>query len=212
MSGPGVIVGISGATGAIYGVRLLERLRDLEVPTHLVLSSWGKRTIEHETSYTVADVEAMATSVEGYGNLAATISSGSFETKGMVIAPCTVKTLAAIAAGLADNLMTRAADVVLKERRPLVLVVRETPLHEIHLENMLRLTRMGAVMFPPVPSFYNVPETIGEMVDFTVARVLDQLDLSVTDVERWDGRLQRQARGERRGPGGDADGAGESAD
>ena len=197
MSGPGVIVGISGATGAIYGVRLLERLRDLEVPTHLVLSSWGKRTIEHETSYTVADVEAMATSVEGYGNLAATISSGSFETRGMVIAPCTVKTLAAIAAGLADNLMTRAADVVFKERRPLVLVVRETPLHEIHLENMLRLTRMGAVMFPPVPSFYNNPATIDEMVDFTVARTLDQLDLSVEDVHRWDGRLQRRAGGRR---------------
>lgn len=205
MSGPGVIVGISGATGAIYGVRLLERLRDLEVPTHLVLSSWGKRTIEHETSYTIPEVQEMATSVEGYGNLAATISSGSFETRGMVIAPCTVKTLAAIAAGLADNLMTRAADVVLKERRRLVLVVRETPLHEIHLENMLRLTRMGAVMFPPVPSFYNLPESIEQMVDFTVARVLDQLDVSVSDAERWNGTLQRQAKGRRSvADGGDA--------
>jgi 4-hydroxy-3-polyprenylbenzoate decarboxylase len=193
MSDQGVIVGISGATGAIYGVRLLERLRDMEVPTHLVLSTWGKRTIEHETPYTVAEVEAMASSVEGYANLAATISSGSFPTRGMVIAPCTVKTLAAIAAGLADNLMTRAADVVLKERRRLILVVRETPLHEIHLENMLRLTRMGAVMFPPVPSFYNTPSTIEEMVDFTVARVLDQLDLPVSDVQRWDGRMRRRA-------------------
>jgi 4-hydroxy-3-polyprenylbenzoate decarboxylase len=199
MSDEGVIVGISGATGAIYGVRLLERLRELEVPTHLVLSTWGKRTIEHETSYTVPEVEAMASSVEGYANLAATISSGSFPTRGMVIAPCTVKTLAAIAAGLADNLMTRAADVVLKERRRLVLVVRETPLHEIHLENMLRLTRMGAVMFPPVPSFYNNPETIEELVDFTVARVLDQLDLQVSDVQRWDGRMRRRAAGNQDG-------------
>lgn len=199
MSDEGVIVGISGATGAIYGVRLLERLRELEVPTHLVLSTWGKRTIEHETSYTVAEVEGMASSVEGYANLAATISSGSFPTRGMVIAPCTVKTLAAIAAGLADNLMTRAADVVLKERRRLVLVVRETPLHEIHLENMLRLTRMGAVMFPPVPSFYNNPSTIDQMVDFTVARVLDQLDLQVSDVQRWDGRMRRRAAGNQDG-------------
>lgn len=190
-SRPGLVVGITGATGAIYGVRLLERLRDVEVPSHLILSTWGKRTIEHETDYTVAEVQALATTVEGYTNLAAPMSSGSFPTSGMIVAPCSVKTLAAIAVGLADNLLTRAADVVLKERRPLVLLVRETPLHQVHLENMLKLAQMGVVVMPPVPAFYNHPSSIEELVDFTVARAMDQLALPAPWATRWDGQMRR---------------------
>ena len=196
MSRPGLIVGITGATGAIYGVRLLERLREVEVPSHLILSTWGKRTIEHETSYSVTQVQDLATTVEGYNNLAAAMSSGSFPTAGMIVAPCSVKTLASIAVGLADNLLARAADVVLKERRPLVLLVRETPLNQVHLENMLRLAQMGVVVMPPVPAFYNHPATIEEMVDFTVARALDQLDLPAPWVDRWDGQMRRADDGE----------------
>ena len=188
-----MIVGITGATGAIYGVKLLERLREQEVPSHLILSTWGKRTIEHETSYTAAQVRDLATTVEGFNNLASTISSGSFKTAGMVVAPCSVKTLASISVGLADNLISRAADVVLKERRPLVLMVRESPLNQIHLENMLRLAKMGVVVMPPVPAFYNQPASIDELVDYTVARALDQLDLPApwADDGRWDGKMRR---------------------
>jgi 4-hydroxy-3-polyprenylbenzoate decarboxylase len=191
MNVPGLVVGISGATGAIYGVRLLEKLRELEVPSHLVLSRWGRRTIEHETDYTVAEVQNLATSVEGYNDLAAPISSGSFETSGMVVAPCSVKTLASISVGLADNLISRAADVTLKERRRLVLLVRETPFTEIHLENMIRLSRMGVVIMPPVPAFYNRPQSLDDVIDYTIARTLDQLDLPAPWADRWDGKLRR---------------------
>lgn len=196
MSDQRVIVGITGATGAIYGVRALETLAAQGVQTHLILSPWGKRTIEHETGRSVADVQALATTVEGFGDLASRVSSGSFETAGMLIAPCSVKTLAAIAVGLADNLISRAADVVLKESRRLVMLVRETPLHEIHLDNMLRLARMGATVMPPVPAFYNNPTTIDDLVDYTVMRALDQLGLSdPDDARRWDGQLQRTTPG-----------------
>jgi 4-hydroxy-3-polyprenylbenzoate decarboxylase len=192
-----LIVGITGATGAVYGVRLLERLRDMDVATHLIVSPWARRTIEHETGRTVKQVHALATSVEGFGDLASPLSSGSFLTLGMAIAPCSVKTLASISTGLADNLISRAADVVLKERRRLVLLVRETPLHEIHLENMLRLARMGACLMPPVPAFYNHPGSIEDLVDYTVTRALDQLGLSTESPDRWDGQLRRAGLSER---------------
>lgn len=192
-------VGITGATGALFGIRLLERLRDLDVETHLVMSKWAERTIEHETPYSVQDVRALASVVHGIQNQAAAISSGSFLTEGMIIAPCSVKTLGGIAAGLADNLINRAADVMLKERRKLVLVVRETPFNDIHLENMLKLSRMGAVIFPPVPAFYNHPTSIDDIVDHIVARALDQFRLNDGWNRRWDGQLTRTAEPEPQG-------------
>jgi 4-hydroxy-3-polyprenylbenzoate decarboxylase len=152
-----LIVGMTGATGAIYGVRLLERLREAGAETHLVISRWGARTLLHETSWSRERVEALASVTYAPADMGAAISSGSFRTDGMVIAPCSAKTLAAIAHGFGENLIHRAADVVLKERRRLVLAVREAPLSDIHLENMLKLSRMGAVILPPMPAFYNNP-------------------------------------------------------
>jgi 4-hydroxy-3-polyprenylbenzoate decarboxylase len=186
-----LIVGITGATGAIFGVRLLQALRAAEVETHLVLSKWGLQTIEHETGLTSAELGALASVVHGSGNMAATISSGSFQTDGMVIAPCTMKTLAAIAQGFGDSLVQRAADVVLKERRKLVLVARETPLSEIHLENMLKLARMGVTILPPMPAFYNKPQSIDDIVEHIVARVLDQFGIAAEFAKRWDGQMER---------------------
>jgi flavin prenyltransferase len=183
-----IIVGISGATGVVYGVRLLERLREAGVETHLVISRWGVRTLLHETSWTKATIEALAHASYAPGDMGAAISSGSFRTDGMVIAPCSAKTLGAIASGTGDNLIHRAADVVLKERRRLVLVVRETPLSEIHLENMLRLSRMGTVILPPVPAFYTKPVTLDDVVDQTVSRVLDQFGLD-SGAPRWTGDM-----------------------
>jgi flavin prenyltransferase len=182
-----LIVGITGATGSIFGVRLLEALKAAEVETHLVLSRWGQRTVEHETGLTFADLEARASVVHGSGNMAATISSGSFRTDGMVIAPCTMRTVATIAHGNGENLVHRAADVVLKERRRLVIVPRETPLSEIHLENLLKLARMGVAIVPPMPAFYNKPATLDDMVEHIVARVLDQFDIDAAFARRWDG-------------------------
>jgi len=184
-----LIIGISGATGAIYGVRLLERLREMQVETHLVISRWGARTLLHETPYTREQVEAMATVVHPPGDMGAAISSGSFRTDGMIIAPCSAKTLAAIAHGYGDNLIHRAADVVLKERRKLVLSIREAPLSGIHLENMLTVARAGAIVLPPMPAFYNHPRTIDDIVDFTVARLLDQFGLDVEGAARWAGEM-----------------------
>lgn len=181
-----LIVGITGASGSIFGVRLLEMLQGSDIETHLVMSRWGARTLVHETSYTPEQVNALASVVHPLADQGASISSGSFVTMGMVIAPCSVRTLAAIAHGLGDNLIHRAADVVLKERRQLVLAVREAPLSEIHLENMLKLSRMGVVIAPPVPAFYNRPATIDEMVNYSCARLLDQLGLHV-DTDRWSG-------------------------
>ena len=185
-----LIVGMTGATGAIYGVRLLERLRDAAVETHLVISRWGVRTLLHETPYSREHVDALATMTYAPGDMGAAISSGSFKTDGMIVAPCSAKTLAAIAHGYGDNLIHRAADVVLKERRRLVLVVREAPLSDIHLQNMLTLSRMGVVVLPPLPAFYNHPRTIDDIVDHTVSRMLDQFGLETSGVERWAGEME----------------------
>lgn len=182
-----LIVGITGATGAIFGIRLLEMLRDTDVETHLVLSRWAARTLVHETSYTVEQVEALATRVYPLTDLGAPISSGSFLTVGMVVVPCSMRTLAAVAHGLGDNLIHRAADVILKERRPLVLAVREAPLNDIHLENMLKLSRMGVVICPPMPAFYNKPQSLDDLVNYLVARLLDQLDIHLDVRNRWAG-------------------------
>ena len=185
-----VIVGITGATGVIYGVRLLEQLRTHRVETHLVLSRWGARTLQHETPYTREQLEALADVTYAPADMGAAISSGSFQTSGMVIAPCSAKTLAGIAHGYGETLVHRAADVVLKERRKLVLCVREAPLSEIHLENMLKLSRMGAVILPPMPAFYNNPQTLDDIINHTVARMLDQLGIDVPDAARWSGEMR----------------------
>jgi flavin prenyltransferase len=185
-----LIVGIAGATGAIYGVRLLERLKDAGVETHLVISRWGAHTLAHETPFSREHVEALAHTTYPPGDMGAAISSGSFKTDGMVIAPCSAKTLAAIAHGYGENLIQRAADVVLKERRKLVLAVREAPLSDVHLENMLKLSRMGAVILPPMPAFYNHPRTIDDIVDHTVARMLDQFGIEVPNAVRWTGEMK----------------------
>lgn len=184
-----LIIGITGATGTIYGVRLLERLREAGVETHLVISRWGARTLLHETPYTREQVEALATVSHAPGDMGASISSGSFRTDGMIIAPCSAKSLAAIAHGFGENLIHRAADVALKEHRKLVLAVRESPLSAIHLENMLTLARMGAMVMPPLPAFYNHPRTIDDIVDYTVARMLDQFGLEVSGSARWVGEM-----------------------
>jgi len=184
-----LIVGITGATGSIIGVRLLQALERTAVETHLVMSKWGARTLVHETPYTLAQVRKMATTHYSPLDQGAAISSGSFLTNGMVVAPCSVRTLAAIAGGNGDHLVHRAADVILKERRKLVLVVRESPLNEIHLENMLKLARMGVVILPPVPAFYNHPRSLDQMVDHIVMRILDQFDIHLDLMDRWDGEM-----------------------
>ena len=184
-----LIVGITGATGAMYGVRLLERLREAGVETHLVLSRWGTRTLVHETTWAREQVEALAHTAYAPGDMGAVISSGSFKTDGMVIAPCSAKTLAAIAHGFGDNLIHRAADVILKERRKLVLAVRETPLSDVHLENMLKLSRMGAVIAPPMPAFYNHPRSVDDVIDHTVTRLMDLFGLEVSGAVRWSGEM-----------------------
>ncbi|WP_320782091.1 non-oxidative hydroxyarylic acid decarboxylases subunit B [Streptomyces sp. CRN 30] len=183
-----VIVGMTGATGAPFGVRLLERLAELpEVETHLVMSRWARSTVELETGRTAREVGALADVVHPPEDQGATISSGSFRTHAMVVVPCSMKTLAGIRAGYADGLVGRAADVTLKERRPLVLVPRETPLSEIHLENMLALARMGVRIVPPMPAFYNHPASVDDVVEHIVSRVLDQLDLPAPGARRWAG-------------------------
>jgi 4-hydroxy-3-polyprenylbenzoate decarboxylase len=180
---------MTGATGSIYGVRLLERLREAGAETHLVISRWGVRTLLHETTWSRERLEGLAHTTYAPADMGGAISSGSFPTQGMVVAPCSAKTLAAIAHGFADSLIHRAADVTLKERRKLVLVVREAPLSEIHLENMLKLSRMGAVILPPMPAFYNHPASIDEIVDHTVARVLDQFGIEMKGAARWTGDM-----------------------
>lgn len=182
-----LIVGITGASGAIYGVRLLEQLRELPVETHLIATRWARITIEHETDRSFADVRALADVTYSEGDQSAAVSSGSFVTDGMIIAPCSMKTVSALATGFAHNLMCRAADVVLKERRPLVLAVRETPLHSIHLRNLATLSDMGVVIAPPVPAFYAKPTSLDELVDYTVVRLLDQIGLHGDVSGRWSG-------------------------
>ena len=180
-----LIVGISGASGVRYGVRLLQILRDLPVESHLVLSKAAEITLAYETDLKVAEVTALADVVYPAGDVGAAISSGSFQTLGMVIAPCSVRSMSEIATGVTSNLLTRAADVVLKERRRLVLMLRETPLHTGHLRSMLALSEMGAIIAPPVPGFYANPQSIDEMVDHTVGRVLDLFGLDAGTVKRW---------------------------
>ena len=189
-----LVVGITGATGTIFGVRLLQMLHGSGVETHLVMSKWATQTLTHETPYSVKDVESLATKSYRAGDQGASISSGSFVTLGMVIAPCTMRSLAAIAHGLGDNLVHRAADVVLKEQRKLVLVVRESPFNQIHLENMLKLARMGVVILPPLPAFYNHPQNIDDLINHIAMRVIDQFDIHLDIMNRWDGVLSSEAQ------------------
>lgn len=180
-----IIVGISGASGIIYGVRLLEQLKALNIQSHLIVSKAAQMVRHHESNITSKDLFEMADVVYAFDDLACAISSGSFITLGMIVAPCSMKTMAEIAAGLSSNALTRAADVVLKERRRLVLMARETPLTKVHLENMLKVTEMGGIIAPPVPAFYNRPETIDDMVHHSVGRVLDLFDINLSSVNRW---------------------------
>ena len=183
-----LVVGMTGATGAILGVRLLQALRAFpDVETHLVLSKWARTTLEYETDFTARQVAALADVSYAPGEQGAAISSGSFRTDGAVIIPCSMKTLAGVRTGYAEGLIARMADVTLKERRKLVLVPREAPLSEIHLENMLALARMGAVILPPMPAFYNHPSGVDDIVDHVVARVLDQFGLETKASMRWQG-------------------------
>ena len=182
-----LIVAISGASGVIYGVRTLERLREIGIETHLVMTRAAKITLSHETDLKVADVEALASVVHPADDVGASISSGSFRTLGMIVAPCSIRSLSEIASGVTSGLLARAADVVLKERRRLVLLVREAPLHGGHLKTMLAATEMGAIIVPPVPAFYFRPKSLAEVIDQTVGRSLDLFGLEVQGVRRWEG-------------------------
>jgi len=182
-----IIVGISGASGIIYGVRALELLRECGVETHLVMSRSAELTLHHEMDLTPGEVRDLASEVHPVKNVGASIASGSFLTAGMLIAPCSVRSMSEIASGVTSTLLTRAADVVLKERRRLVLMVRETPLHTGHLRTMTQLSEMGAVIAPPVPAFYCRPDSLDDLVTQSVGRVLDLFDLSVSQVKRWQG-------------------------
>jgi flavin prenyltransferase len=182
-----LVVAISGASGVIYGVRTLERLRELGIETHLVMTRAAKITLSHETDLKIADVEALASVVHPEDDVGASISSGSFRTLGMIIAPCSIRSLSEIASGVTSGLLARAADVVLKERRRLVLLVREAPLHAGHLKTMLAATEMGAIIVPPVPAFYFRPKSLAEVIDQTVGRSLDLFGLEVHGIQRWEG-------------------------
>jgi 4-hydroxy-3-polyprenylbenzoate decarboxylase len=180
-----LIVGISGASGIVYGVRLLEALQALPVETHLVMTRTAEVTLAHETDLKASDVRRLADVAYRIDDLAAAISSGSYRTIGMIVAPCSMRSLSEIAHGITSNLLTRAADVVLKERHKLVLVARETPLHAIHLRNMTTLAEMGAIIAPPVPAFYGRPKTLDDVIDHTVGRLLDLFGLDTGKVRRW---------------------------
>ncbi|MFG1211160.1 UbiX family flavin prenyltransferase [Xanthobacter flavus] len=180
-----LVVGISGASGVIYGVRMLELLRAAGIETHLVMSRTAEITLAHETDRKVADVKALASVCHSNDDMAAAISSGSFRTMGMVVAPCSMRSMSEIASGVTSSLLSRAADVVLKERRRLVLMARETPLHTGHLRTMTQVSEMGAIISPPMPAFYSRPASLEEMIDHTVGRVLDLFDIEVGAVRRW---------------------------
>ena len=182
-----LIVGISGASGAIYGIRILQALQGSDIETHLVMTASARITLAAESDLTARDVEALASQVHNVRNIGATVSSGSFKTMGMVVAPCSIRTLSEIAWGTTSNLLTRAADVVLKERRRLVLMLRETPLHAGHLQSMLQATQSGAIIMPPVPALYARPKSIDEMISHTVGRCLDLFDIDSSLVARWNG-------------------------
>ncbi len=183
-----IIVGISGATGIIYAINLLRALKDRDnVDTHLIMSDWAKENLKIETNYTLEEVESLATVVYDNKNLGAKTSSGSFITDGMVIVPCSMKTLSSIANGYDDNLISRTAGVMIKEGRKLILSPRETPLSAIHIENMLKLSRIGVRMVPPMPAFYNHPQSIEDMINHHVMKILDQLGINVDNAKRWQG-------------------------
>ncbi len=193
-----LVIGITGASGAVYGIRLLELLRDIpDVEPHLIVSDSAKRTILEETDVSVAEVEALAARRYNNKDIGAAVASGSFKTSGMVIAPCSIKTAAAVAHCTADTLIARAADVTLKEGRPLILLVRETPLHLGHLRVLTALAEMGAVILPPMPAFYHRPKQIDDLINHTLARVLDRLGIAQTLVPEWQGTLPRAAPIER---------------
>lgn len=192
-----IIVGMSGATGAPIGIRVLEMMRELNVETHLIISKWARTTIELESDLTVTQVRDLASFSYGPEDQAASISSGSFRTDGMVVVPCSMKSLSAIRHGYGENLIQRAADVVLKEQKKLVLVPRETPLNAIQLENMLDLVRLGVAMVPPMPAFYNRPESIDDVINHISARILDQFGLDAPEAIRWNG-VAASALGEKR--------------
>jgi 4-hydroxy-3-polyprenylbenzoate decarboxylase len=189
-----LVVGLSGASGIAYGVRLLEALAELDVESHLVMSKAAEMTIGYETALKPKDVAAKAVHTYAVGDIAAPIASGSFKTKGMIIAPCSVRTMSEIATGVTSSLLTRAADVTLKERRPLILVVRETPLHLGHLRTLTSLAEMGAIILPPVPAFYAAPHTISDIVDQLVGRMLDILGYDWPKVRRWGEDLAKGRR------------------
>jgi len=180
-----IVVGISGASGARYGIRFLEVCRSLDIETHLVLSAWGRRNIELETEYSVDQVSSLASQIHEDRDLAAAVSSGSFRHDGMVVIPCSMKSVSAIANGFTENLLHRAADVTLKEGRKIILVPRESPLSVIHLENLLKVARAGAIILPPMPAFYNKPRGLEDIVDHLVGRVLDHLGVEHALVNRW---------------------------
>jgi 4-hydroxy-3-polyprenylbenzoate decarboxylase len=188
---PRLIVGITGASGAIYGVRLLKLLKDSGIHTHVIISKAAKITIAYETNLKVSQIEKLATTVHPIDDIAAACSSGSFRTLGMIIAPCSIKTMSEIATGNTGNLISRAADVALKERRRVVLMLRETPLHIGHIRSMAAVTEAGAIVYPPVPAFYSRPQTLEEMVDHTLGRVLDLFDIDLGVVKRWSGEKSR---------------------
>ena len=188
---PQLLVGITGASGAIYGARLLELLRSCNVETHLIVSRAAQMTLAYETSLKLADVERMATVVYSNSDVGAACSSGSFPTRGMVIAPCSIKTMSEIATGMTANLISRAADVVLKERRRLVIMLREAPLHIGHIRSMATVTEAGGIIYPPVPAFYAQPKSIEDMVYHTLARVLDLFDIDTGKIRRWTGERER---------------------
>ncbi len=195
-----LVIGISGATGSIYGIRILETLQRRAVETHLVLTDSAKRTIDMETDYTVSQVEAMATEVHDYRDIGATIASGSFKTDGMIIAPCAIKSLSALANSYNENLLIRAADVALKEKRKLVVIVRETPLHVGHLRLMTMVAEMGGTILPPMPAFYHLPQTMDDIINQTVGKALDQFSIEHNLFQRWAGgdkeRIKRLRGGE----------------
>ena len=185
-----IIIGISGASGSIFGIRLLELLRESkDIETHLVVSKWGQQTLEYETNFSIAEVKELADFSYSQSEMGAAISSGSFLTDGMIIAPCSMRTVAAIANGISENLIHRAADVIIKERRKLVLLPREAPFSQIHLENLLKLSKLGVVILPPDPAFYNKPKSIDDIINHVVLRSCDQFNIKLDVGSRWNGNM-----------------------
>ena len=196
-----IVIGIAGASGVTYGVRLLSLLKETDYETHLIISEAGKVNIEIETDYKADEIEAMADYTYDHKNVAASLASGSFLTRGMVVVPCTIKTLSGIANSYTENLLVRAADVSLKEKRKLVLVVRETPLHKGHLRLMTQAADMGAHILPPVPSFYHMPKTIDDIIDQTIGKIFDYLEIEHNLFKRWDGDISKSRLQNNQDPG-----------